>query len=90
MGVQQVVELAGGALPVDGQDTIGKVLVQCLGNSVAFQSPVDARAHELCVPLLEFTGGEAQRAGHCLAQPFVIGHALLLGELDRRHNGQRR
>ena len=89
VGVQQVIELTGGALPVQGQDAICKVLVQCLGDGVAFQGPVDASAHELGVLLLEFTRCKAQGAGHCLAQPFVIGHALLLGQFDRRQNRQR-
>ena len=88
MGVQQVVELTGGALPVQGQHALGDVLVQCLRDGVALQGPVDARAHELGVLLLEFTRGKAQGAGYCLSQSFVIGHALLLGQLDRRKDGQ--
>ena len=83
MGVQQVVELAGGALPVDGQHALGEVIVQGLGDGVAFQGTVDARAHEFGVLLLEFTGAKPKGACHCLAQPFVI-NALLPGELDRQ------
>ncbi len=57
VGVQQVVELADGALPVQGQHTVREVLVQCLRDGVAFQGPVDARPYEFGVLLLEFTRG---------------------------------
>ena len=65
VGVEQVVELTGGARQFMGK-TICKVLVERLCDGVALQGTVDARTHEFGVPLLEFTG---QSPGRATASP---------------------
>ena len=90
LGIEQVVELAGGPLPIPRCDAIFEILVEHLGDGVAFQGTVDACAHQLGVLALEVTGLETKGAGHGLAEALEVGHALLVGQLHRRQDCQRR